>query len=63
MFVNFIFSFYGTLNALILCAFVSLSIVSHGRAAYFDPGFVPLPKKSIDFSDVPLNENRKVRQY
>ncbi|CAF1358172.1 unnamed protein product [Adineta steineri] len=45
-------SLYGTLNALIICTLVFFSIISHGRAAYFDPGFVPLPKKAIDFSDV-----------
>lgn len=52
-------SLYGTLNALIIVTFVSLSIYSHGRAAFFDPGFVPLPKKGIDFSDVKVNENNK----
>jgi hypothetical protein len=56
-----VFSLYGTLNALILCTFVFLSIFSHARAAYFDPGFVPLPKKGIDFSDVKANDNNKVR--
>jgi len=57
-------SLYGTLNALIICTFVTLSILSHGRAAYFDPGFVPLPKKSIDFSDVTTNEinNNNIKQ-
>jgi hypothetical protein len=53
-------SLYGSLNALIACTFVSLSIFSHARAAYFDPGFVPLPKKGIDFSDVKTTENNKV---
>lgn len=57
----FINSLYGTLNALIICTFVFLSIFSHARAAYYDPGFVPLPKKGIDFSDVKANENNKVR--
>ncbi|CAF0912426.1 unnamed protein product [Adineta steineri] len=52
-------SLYGTLNALIVSTFVFLSIFSHGRAAYFDPGFVPLPKNGIDFSDVKPNENNK----
>ncbi len=51
------FSFYGTLNALIICTLVLLSIISHVRAAYFDPGFVPLPKKAIDFSDVQTNDS------
>jgi len=46
---------------LIICTFVFLSIFSHARAAYFDPGFVPLPKKGIDFSDVKTNENNKVK--
>ena len=50
------FSFYGTLNTLLICTFVLLSITSHARAAYSDPGFVPLPKKAIDFSDVKFNE-------
>jgi hypothetical protein len=54
------FSLYGTLNALILCTFVFLSVFAHARAAYFDPGFVPLPKKGIDFSDVKTNDNTKV---
>lgn len=61
MFFYLISSLYGTLNALIICTFVLLSIFSHGRAAFFDPGFVPLPKKGIDFSDVKTNENNKVR--
>jgi hypothetical protein len=43
------------LNALIICTLVFLSIISHARAAYFDPGFVPLPKKAIDFSDAQSN--------
>ncbi len=51
------FSFYGTLNALIICTLISLSIISHARAAYFDPGFVSLPKKGIDFSDVTPNDS------
>jgi len=45
------------LNALIICTLVSLSIISHARAAYFDPGFVSLPKKGIDFSDVTTNDS------
>jgi len=51
------FSLYGTLNALIVCTLIFLSIISHARAAYFDPGFVALPKKSIDFSDVQINDS------
>jgi len=58
---NFFCSLYGTLNALIICTFIFLSIFSHARASYFDPGFVPLPKKGIDFSDVKTNENNKVK--
>ncbi len=46
---------------MIISAFVFLSIYSHARAAYFDPGFVPLPKKGIDFSDVKTNDNTKVK--
>ncbi len=57
----FIYSLYGTLNALIISTFVFLSIFSHARASYFDPGFVPLPKKGIDFSDVNTNDNTKVK--
>lgn len=49
-------SFYGTINALIICTLVLFAIISHGRAAYFDPGFVSLPKKSLDFSDVQTND-------
>lgn len=52
-------SLYGSLNALILSTFVCLSILSHARAAYFDPGFVPLPRKGIDFSDAQTNEKPK----
>lgn len=52
-----VFSFYGTLNALTICTLISLSVISHARAAYFDPGFVPLPKKGLDFSDVQSNES------
>lgn len=52
-----LFSFYGTLNALTICTLISLSVISHARAAYFDPGFVPLPKKGLDFSDVQSNES------
>lgn len=59
--ITILFSLYGTLNALIIVTFISLSIFSHGRAAFFDPGFVPLPKKGIDFSDVKINENNKVK--
>jgi hypothetical protein len=55
------FSFYGTLNALTVCTLVLLSIVSHARAAYFDPGFVQLPKKAIDFSDVQSNDSANTR--
>lgn len=58
-----VFSLYGTLNALIIVTFISLSAYSHGRAAFSDPGFVPLPKKGIDFSDVKTNENNKVRRF
>jgi hypothetical protein len=61
--LSIFFSLYGTLNALIICTFVFLSIFSHARAAYFDPGFVPLPKKGIDFSDVKTNENNKVKYF
>ena len=50
------FSFYGTFNTALICTFVLLSITSHARAAYSDPGFVPLPKKAIDFSDVKRTE-------
>ena len=57
----FSFSLYGTLNALIISTFVSLSFFSHARAAYSDPGFVPLPKKGIDFSDVKSNDHTKVK--
>ncbi|CAF2622536.1 unnamed protein product [Rotaria sp. Silwood2] len=53
-------SLYGTLHALITSTFIFLCIFSHARAAYFDPGFVPLPKKGIDFSDVKINDNNKV---
>ena len=52
-----LFSFYGTLNALTICTLISLSVISHARAAYFDPGFVPLPRKGLDFSDVQSNES------
>ncbi|CAF4071361.1 unnamed protein product, partial [Rotaria magnacalcarata] len=52
-------SLYGTLHALITCTFVFLCVFSHARASYFDPGFVPLPKKGIDFSDVKMNDNNK----
>jgi len=52
-------SLYGTLNALIISTFVFLSVFSHARAAYFDPGYVPLPKKGLDFSDVKANDNNK----
>ncbi|CAF1161710.1 unnamed protein product [Rotaria sordida] len=48
-------SLYGTLNALIICSLIFLSILSHVRAAYSDPGFIPLPKKGLDFSDVTTN--------
>jgi len=48
-------SLYGTFNALIVCTLIFLSIISHARAAYSDPGFVQLPKKGIDFSDVQSN--------
>jgi hypothetical protein len=51
-------SLYGTLNALIVCTLIFLSIISHARAAYSDPGFVPLLKKGLDFSDVQTNENK-----
>jgi hypothetical protein len=51
------FSLYGTVNAVIICTFIFLAIISHARAAYFDPGFVPLPKKTIDIADVKTNEN------
>jgi len=57
----FVSSLYGSLNALIVCTCVFLSIFSHARAAYSDPGFVPLPKKGIDFSDVKTNDNNKVK--
>ena len=49
------------MNALIISTCVFLSIFSHARASYFDPGFVPLPKKGIDFSDVKTNDNNKVK--
>jgi len=52
-------SFYGTLHALTLCTFIFLSVFSHARAAYSDPGFVPLPKKGLDFSDIKTQENNK----
>ncbi|CAF1226256.1 unnamed protein product [Adineta ricciae] len=52
-------SLFGTFNALIICTFITLSFISHARAAYSDPGFVPLPKKGIDFSDVKQNESNK----
>ncbi|CAF4124184.1 unnamed protein product [Rotaria sp. Silwood2] len=48
-------SLFGTLNALIICTLIFLSILSHARAAYSDPGFVSLPKKGLDFSDVNTN--------
>jgi len=63
LYFQYFISLYGTLNALIICTFVFLSIFSHARAAYFDPGFVPLPKKGIDFSDVKTNENNKVKYF
>ena len=43
-----------------MCTLIFLSMFSHARAAYFDPGFVPLPKKGIDFSDVKINDVNKV---
>jgi hypothetical protein len=49
-------SLYGTVNAFILCTLIFLALASHARASYTDPGFVPLPKKGIDFSDVKLND-------
>ena len=54
---NQAFSLYGTLNALVMGTLVLLSVISHARAAYFDPGLVPLPKKRIDFSDVQSNDS------
>ncbi|CAF3437963.1 unnamed protein product [Rotaria socialis] len=48
-------SFYGTLNAFLICTLVFLATLSHGRAAYSDPGFVPLPKRKLDFSDLKTN--------
>lgn len=59
--VCFCFSLYGTLNALIISTFVFLCFFSHARAAYSDPGFVPLPRKGIDFSDVKSNDQTKVK--
>ncbi|CAF0937714.1 unnamed protein product [Rotaria sp. Silwood1] len=56
-------SLYGTLHALITCTFIFLCMFSHARASYFDPGFVPLPKKGIDFSDVKINDNNKVNEH
>ncbi|CAF1485342.1 unnamed protein product [Adineta ricciae] len=41
-------NFYGTVNGVIICTLVFLAILSHGRAAYFDPGFVPLTRKLTD---------------
>jgi hypothetical protein len=55
--IDVFFSLYGTFNALIVCTLVLLSFLSHARAAYFDPGFVLLPKKPIDFSDVKTNDS------
>ena len=49
-------SLYGTMNAFILCTLIFLALASHARASYTDPGFVPLPKKGIDFSDVKPND-------
>ncbi|CAF0784386.1 unnamed protein product [Didymodactylos carnosus] len=43
---------WGSLNAVLFTIVVSLSLISHARASYFDPGLVPLMDKTVDFSDL-----------
>lgn len=43
---------WGALNAVIFNTILLLATVSHLRAVFSDPGIVPLPATSLDFSDL-----------
>ena len=43
---------WGAVNVLIFNVIVFMMTVAHMRAVLSDPGIVPLPKTSLDFSDI-----------
>ena len=46
------FSLWGAFNVVLFNTVIFLMLISHLRAVISDPGIVPLPKTSIDFSDM-----------
>ena len=45
-------SIWGSTNIAVFNVIVFLMIAAHLRAVFSDPGTVPLPKTSLDFSDM-----------
>ncbi|EDO38376.1 predicted protein, partial [Nematostella vectensis] len=45
-------SLWGTLHVIIFNVLALLLLISHSRASYSDPGVVPLPTTSLDFSEI-----------
>jgi len=46
------FSIWGSINMTAFNVVIFLMIISHLQAVLSDPGTVPLPKTSLDFSDL-----------
>ena len=59
------FRLWGAFNVVLYNTVVFLMVISHLRAVLSDPGIVPLPKNSLDFSDMHSGnkKNDKVRSY
>ncbi|XP_020905949.1 palmitoyltransferase ZDHHC3 isoform X2 [Exaiptasia diaphana] len=48
-------SIWGTIHVIIFNTIALLLLISHFRASFSDPGIVPLPTESLDFSEINRN--------
>lgn len=57
---NVYFRLWGAFNVLVFNTIVFLMAAAHIRAVISDPGIVPLPQTSLDFSDMHSGKQKMV---
>lgn len=56
------FSLWGAFHVAIFNTVLFMLLMSHARAVFSDPGIVPLPQSSLDFSDMYAHTNKTTLQ-
>ena len=57
------FRLWGAINVVLFNLIVFMMTIAHLRAVLSDPGIVPLPKTSLDFSDIHSGKQSLVSDF